>query len=65
MAFSPFLTHYNEEIYPDPSRYDPERFADPERKLFLTSNRHFVQFGAGVHKCPVPPPSHPFSHITI
>jgi hypothetical protein len=54
VAFSPFLTHYNEEIYPDPSRYDPERFTDLERKLFLTSNRHFVQFGAGVHKCPVP-----------
>lgn len=52
VAFSPFLTHYNEEIYPDPSRYDPERFTDLERKLFLTSNRHFVQFGAGVHKCP-------------
>jgi cytochrome P450 len=65
VAFSPFLTHYNEEIYPDPSRYDPERFTDLERKLFLTSNRHFVQFGAGVHKCPVPPLPWLHSLITI
>lgn len=48
---SPFLSHHNSEVYPEPSLYDPERFADPERKQSLVANRHYVQFGFGRHKC--------------
>jgi cytochrome P450 len=60
VACSPFLSHHNSEVYPAPSRYDPERFADPERKQSLVSNRHYVQFGFGPHKClvRVSPSSH-------
>lgn len=48
---SPALTHFNEELYPDPFLYDPERWADLERKQQLVSNRNYVQFGFGRHKC--------------
>jgi hypothetical protein len=54
---SPFLSHHNSEVYPEPSLYDPERFADPERKQSLVANRHYVQFGFGRHKCLVRSPS--------
>jgi cytochrome P450 len=57
---SPFLSHHNSEVYPEPSLYDPERFADPERKQSLVANRHYVQFGFGRHKCLVPSPSTTF-----
>lgn len=41
--------HYDPEIYPDPYRYDPDRFLDENRK-----NRHryaFLSFGEGPRIC--------------
>jgi cytochrome P450 len=46
---SPYLTHRMAEIWPDPLRFDPERFA-PERD----DGRHrfaYLPFGAGPHQC--------------
>jgi len=43
-------THMLEEIWPDPERFDPERFSGARRedKVHRTA---WVPFGAGVHKC--------------
>ncbi|MEM9256337.1 MAG: cytochrome P450 [Pseudomonadota bacterium] len=47
---SSLFTHYMEEYWDDPCRFDPERFL-PER---AEDRRHFFQyipFGGGAHKC--------------
>jgi cytochrome P450 len=43
------MTHRLPSVWPDPSRFDPERFAaqaEQERNRFA-----YIPFGAGVHKC--------------
>ncbi|WP_165966571.1 cytochrome P450 [Actinomadura sp. 7K507] len=47
VAVSPYLTHRVPDVWPDPLRFDPERFA-PGR------SRHrfaYLAFGAGPHQC--------------
>jgi len=42
--------HHMADVWPDPERFDPERFAEPRRE----DKAHrfaFVPFGNGVHKC--------------
>ena len=42
--------HHMDELWPDPDRFDPERFAEPRRED--KSHRHaYLPFGNGVHKC--------------
>ena len=42
--------HHLAECWPDPERFDPERFADDRREDKV--HRHaFMPFGNGVHKC--------------
>ncbi|KAG8341700.1 putative Cytochrome P450 [Trypanosoma vivax] len=43
IACSPLLSHHDEEAFPDPRRWDPEREEVIEGA--------FIGFGAGVHKC--------------
>nr|CCC95248.1 unnamed protein product [Trypanosoma congolense IL3000] len=43
IACSPLLSHHDEEAFPDPRHWDPER----EEKV----EGAFIGFGAGVHKC--------------
>jgi len=44
------LTHHMPELWPDPERFDPERFADDRREDKV--HRYAWQpFGGGVHKC--------------
>lgn len=47
---SPFLTHRMSEIYNQPNKFDPERFAPPREE----HKKHpfaLVGFGGGPHKC--------------
>ena len=46
---SPFLTHRRPDLYPDPERFDPDRFL-PERKSALPRLAYFP-FSAGQRKC--------------
>jgi cytochrome P450 len=46
---NPLYTHYMPELWPDPDRYDPLRFADEAAR-----GRHkyaYVPFGGGAHMC--------------
>ncbi len=44
------LGHHMPEVWPDPERFDPERFADQRREDKV--HRHaWMPFGSGVHKC--------------
>jgi retinoid hydroxylase len=47
---SPMITHRLPEIYPDPDRFNPDRFAPPreEDKRYLYS---LIGFGGGPHTC--------------
>ena len=43
-------THHLEEYWPDPERFDPERFAD-DRREDKVHRSAWMPFGTGVHKC--------------
>jgi cytochrome P450 len=47
---SPYANHFLEDVWPDPARFDPERFS-AERHEDKVHRLAFQAFGAGVHKC--------------
>jgi cytochrome P450 len=50
VAISPLFTHYMEEYWSEPTKFDPERFS----KARAEDKKHFFQwvpFGGGAHKC--------------
>lgn len=50
VAIMMHLQHHMDELWPEPSRFDPERFADHRRDDKV--HRHaWEPFGGGVHKC--------------
>ncbi|MGH3716580.1 MAG: cytochrome P450 [Micromonosporaceae bacterium] len=50
VVVSPYFTHHMPEYWPDPERFDPERFADDRREDKV--HRHaWDPFGSGAHKC--------------
>jgi cytochrome P450 len=49
IAVNPLYTHHMPDIWPNPDRFDPERFTDSAQAA-----RHryaFVPFGGGAHMC--------------
>ncbi|QRK05343.1 cytochrome P450 [Archangium violaceum] len=48
-AVCPYTLHRNPEYFPDPERFDPDRFA-PEQESKLPKYA-YLPFGAGVHAC--------------
>jgi cytochrome P450 len=50
VASSPYGNHFLEDVWPDPLRFDPGRFA-PDRREDKVHRLAFQAFGAGVHKC--------------
>src|SRR3954447_6739439 len=46
----PGMNHRLEEIYPDPYKFDPDRFAEP-RNEHKKHRYGFTPFGGGAHKC--------------
>ncbi|HEX8864228.1 MAG TPA: cytochrome P450 [Lentzea sp.] len=49
LIISPHAMHHNPEHYPDPERFDPDRWT-PERARQLPKGA-FVPFGGGIHQC--------------
>lgn len=50
VALSQFAIHHDPLLYPEPARFDPDRWL-PDRAAKLP-NGAFIPFGAGVHHCP-------------
>ena len=50
LSVTPHFSHHMSELWPDPERFDPGRFADDRREDKV--HRHaWEPFGGGVHKC--------------
>lgn len=47
---SPHFIHHMPEYWPNPERFDPERFA-PHRREDRVHSHAWLPFGGGVHKC--------------
>lgn len=47
---APIHTHHSPDVWPEPSRFDPGRFA-PERREDKVHRYAWHPFGGGVHKC--------------
>lgn len=50
VAVVPHFTHHMPEVWPDPERFDPERFCS-ERREDKVHRYAWEPFGGGVHKC--------------
>ena len=50
VAVSPFYNHHDPAYWPEPARFDPDRFA-PGRREDHGHRMAFEPFGGGVHKC--------------
>jgi cytochrome P450 len=50
VAVSPYYNHHDPAYWPDPLRFDPDRFS-PERREDHGHRMAFEPFGGGVHKC--------------
>lgn len=50
VALSQYALHHDRHLYPDPARFDPDRWL-PDRAATLPKGA-FVPFGAGLHHCP-------------
>jgi cytochrome P450 len=50
VSVSPHFTHHMAAYWPDPERFDPERFA-ADRREDRVHPHAFVPFGSGAHKC--------------
>ncbi len=49
VVISPYTLHRRSSLFPDPERFDPERFgAQQEQKIVRYS---YLPFGAGSHRC--------------
>ncbi|MFE5549215.1 cytochrome P450 [Streptomyces sp. NPDC056534] len=49
IAFSPYLLHHNPDLYPDPERFDPDRWLAEGARVI--SRDSYIPFGAGARKC--------------
>jgi cytochrome P450 len=50
VALSQYALHHDPHLYPDPARFDPDRWL-PDRAARLPRGA-FIPFGAGSHHCP-------------
>lgn len=49
IVFSPYLIHHRPDLYPDPDRFDPDRWL-PERAAAIPREA-YIPFSAGARKC--------------
>jgi len=50
VSVSPFYSHFDAAYWPNPTLFDPDRFAEPRREDH-SHRMAFHGFGGGVHKC--------------
>jgi len=49
IAYSPYLLHHRPDLYPDPDRFDPDRWADEHTAT--PPREALIPFGSGARKC--------------
>ncbi len=49
LAYSPYLLHHNADVFPEPDRFDPDRWSSA--RAGEIPRDAFVPFGGGVHRC--------------
>ncbi|MGH3829261.1 MAG: cytochrome P450 [Pseudonocardiaceae bacterium] len=49
IVYSPYLLHHRADLYPDPDRFDPDRWID--KHTAQPPREAFVPFGGGARKC--------------
>lgn len=56
VSISPYLTHFDADNFPDPSRWAPERWMTNSGDLVQIDNKSggvkFLPFSGGCHRCP-------------
>jgi cytochrome P450 len=48
IIFSPYLIHHRPDVYPEPERFDPDRWGDQAE---ARPRHHFLPFGYGPRRC--------------
>lgn len=51
VCISPILAHLNPEAFPEPDRFDPDRFLDEAVLKKHVQDANFIPFGMGTHRC--------------
>ncbi|KAH6723526.1 cytochrome P450 oxidoreductase [Leptodontidium sp. MPI-SDFR-AT-0119] len=51
VGISPWVIHHDSEVFPNPGKFDPERWLTKDEGLLLKMNRSFFAFGAGPRTC--------------
>lgn len=49
VVYCPYVVHHRGDLYPDPERFDPDRWAEPKAKALPRGS--WVPFGDGPRKC--------------
>lgn len=51
VGISPWVVHYDEELFPQPEQFRPERWLDADAELVAARKRSIFAFSAGSHTC--------------
>jgi cytochrome P450 len=51
VGISPWVVHYDTELFPDPEKFQPERWLSPDADLVALRKRSIFAFSAGSHTC--------------
>ncbi|ODV96599.1 hypothetical protein PACTADRAFT_32101 [Pachysolen tannophilus NRRL Y-2460] len=51
VSMQPFTLHRDPEIFPDPEKFNPERWLIEDKEQLKIMNRQMMTFGAGVRMC--------------
>ena len=49
LVFSPYVLHHRADLFPEPERFDPDRWLAPDRTM--PQRASFLPFGAGAARC--------------
>lgn len=51
IGMSAFINHYNEELFPDPEKFEPDRWIDAEGKAKHGMEKYIMSFSKGSRQC--------------
>jgi cytochrome P450 len=51
IGMSAFVNHNNEDLFPDPEKYDPERWVDAQGKPNHAMEKYIMSFSKGSRQC--------------